>query len=276
MVGWPDAEEFGRSTALYVPRLNNSPRCLACPAVIFGCFLGRCPFRCGTPVISLRVLILVTTAGSETRVGLWICFPTACNIAGRQSVGKDVDLHRELTVSSVDTSVAPTAPDRGSGVDASFDAWVAGASPVLLRFAAITTRDLDPADLVQDALVAVYLRWPRWKDPGQADAYARRVILNGHVSRWRRWGRRVTMVDPALLTEDPAPDGAASADLLTARQLLAALPVPQRAAAFLRFYDDLTYREIAEVVNCREATARSHVHRALIALKNQLEEGTLP
>ncbi len=160
-------------------------------------------------------------------------------------------------------------------MEATFDAWVAAASPVLLKLARITTQDLDAADLLQDALVAVYLRWPRWKDPGQADAYARRVIVNGHVSRWRRWGRRVTVVDPALMADGAAHDGAGSAEVLTARHLLAGLPLPQCVAVFLRFYDDLTFREIAEVLDCREATARSHVRRALISLQNQLQEGAL-
>ncbi len=177
-----------------------------------------------------------------------------------------MDLPRELTVAPVGATVAPITSDAGGGVDASFDAWVAGASPALRKFARITTRDSDPADLVQDALVAVYLRWSRWTESGQADAYARRVILNGHVSRWRRWGRRVSVVDPALMTEGAAPDEAGSAEILTARQLLAGLPLPQRAAIFLRFYDDLTFRQIAEVLDCRESTARSHVHRALISL----------
>jgi RNA polymerase sigma factor (sigma-70 family) len=154
---------------------------------------------------------------------------------------------------------------------AAFDVWVDEVGPDLLRFARITTRNLDPADLVQETLVAVFLRWSRLGDAGQADAYARRVILNGHVSRWRKWGRRVTVVDPATITEVGPDEGSRSDDVVTARQLLGALPVTQRAAVFMRFYDDLTYREITAVIGCREATARSYVHRALTQLRHQLD-----
>lgn len=40
----------------------------------------------------------------------------------------------------------------------------------------------------------------------------------------------------------------------------------------LRFYEDLDYREIAAVLGVSEATARSHVHRALTALREQEED----
>ncbi len=46
----------------------------------------------------------------------------------------------------------------------------------------------------------------------------------------------------------------------------------QRAAVVLRFYRDLSYAEVAEVLGCREATARSHVHRAVAAMRKQMEE----
>jgi DNA-directed RNA polymerase specialized sigma24 family protein len=46
----------------------------------------------------------------------------------------------------------------------------------------------------------------------------------------------------------------------------------QRTALVLRFYSDLDYAEIGHRLGCREATARSHVHRAMVALRARLEE----
>lgn len=158
-----------------------------------------------------------------------------------------------------------------TGCPVDFDAWVEGAGPDLMRFAQATARGLDPADLVQDALVAVFTRWSRLSDPGLADAYARRVVLNSHISRWRTWGKRVVPVDGRArgLTSDHE---AVVDDVLAAKKLLEVLPVNHRAAVFLRFYDDLSYRQIAEIMGCREATARSHVHRALLQLRSQLDK----
>ena len=50
------------------------------------------------------------------------------------------------------------------------------------------------------------------------------------------------------------------------------LPRQQRAAVVLRFYEDLDYPEIAEVLGVAEGTVRSHVHRALAALRTELTQ----
>jgi len=161
---------------------------------------------------------------------------------------------------------------RGSPLDdASFDSWALDVGPDLLRFARITTGNDDPDDLVQEALVAVFTRWSRLGTDGAA-AYARRVIVNGRVSRWRRWRRHVVSGEPTADVGVPAGQARVE-EVLTARQLLGTLPTRQRAAVFLRFYDQLSYRDIAEILGCREATARSHVHRALHQLKTHLDEG---
>jgi RNA polymerase sigma factor (sigma-70 family) len=157
--------------------------------------------------------------------------------------------------------------------DSGFDAWAADRSRSLLIFATAVTGNREAArDAVQDALVAVYLRWRRLIVGGEPDAYARRVIVNRHISWWRQLGRRERLtafdVDHAGVAE-PAQEGLADADL--ARRLLAGLPARQRAAVALRFYDDLAFADIAVVLECTESTARSYVHRALERLRTELK-----
>ena len=50
------------------------------------------------------------------------------------------------------------------------------------------------------------------------------------------------------------------------------MPDKQRTAVVLRFYEELSYAEIADLLHCAEATARSHVHRALAVLKDTLSK----
>ncbi len=148
-----------------------------------------------------------------------------------------------------------------------FDTWAAQQGPRLMRLALATTgHPADAADLVQDALAAVFVRWRRLSRDGAPDAYARRIIVNRRISWWRRVGRRE---QPAELLDRPAPDGAAIEDVLVARRLLAGLPVTQRTAVALRFLEDLSYAEIGTLLGCAESTARSHVHRALHGLRSQ-------
>jgi RNA polymerase sigma-70 factor (sigma-E family) len=159
-----------------------------------------------------------------------------------------------------------------------FDSWARDSGPGLLRFARLVSGNgNDVADVVQDALVAVYARWRRLSPDGAQDGYARRVIVNRSISRWRRVGRREQLVEAPSRVPVLVPDHAvALSDTAAARVLLARLPGRQRAAVMLRFYDDLSFAQIAEILSCRESTARSHVHRALAALRVELESPTEP
>lgn len=179
---------------------------------------------------------------------------------------------------------APAAGGRRSRFEG-FEEWAAHAEPGLLRYAhAITGSSHDAADLSQEALVAVAMRWRRLSERGAPDAYARRVVLNAHTSTWRRFGRREHLTEQTPETESRSSGPAASrfasdgdhaettGDSLLARQLLAELPPRQRAAVVLRFFEDLPYAEIATITGCTESTARSHVRRALQTLNRRLEE----
>ena len=151
-----------------------------------------------------------------------------------------------------------------------FDTWVEARVPALLRFAYLVTGSQHATeDAVQAALVRACERWSRVSRTRDPDGYVRRMVVNEHVSAWRRSGRREVAVaevrDCSVL--DPA-DGLASDDAVW--RTCAGLPPRQRAAVVLRFYEDLEYAEIAAVLDCTEATVRSHVHRALATLRAEL------
>jgi RNA polymerase sigma-70 factor (sigma-E family) len=150
-----------------------------------------------------------------------------------------------------------------------FEIWAGAAGPDLMRFAlAVTGNAHDAADAVQDAMVAVYPRWRRVVARGGPDAYVRRIIVNRRISWWRRVGRRETVIEPPDRAAASASDGLG--DAVVADRLLRSLPVSQRAAVVLRYLDDLSFAEIADILGCPESTARSHVRRALRRLRDQL------
>lgn len=153
-----------------------------------------------------------------------------------------------------------------------FEEYVASRSVRLQRFAYLVCRNVEDArDLVQDALLGLYPRWDQVSAQGNVDAYVKRSIVNASISRWRRSGKE----QPAELPESwsPTPDHAGEVtDGAVAWRLCESLPPLQRAAVVLRFYDDLDYTAIAAILGCAEATARSHVHRALTRLRTTLIE----
>jgi RNA polymerase sigma-70 factor (sigma-E family) len=168
---------------------------------------------------------------------------------------------------------AAVVADAGAG---SFDDYVATRSASLLRFAYLVTRNTEDAhDVVQDALIGLYPRWQQIAARGEVDAYVRRSIVNAHVSAWRKVRRLFPVEDTSVLTASPVvPDASqAVADADQALRLCGELPPMQRAAVVLRFYEDRSFAEIARILGCPEGTARSHVHRALQALRAKLEGG---
>ena len=165
-------------------------------------------------------------------------------------------------------SASITAPEGDDASASSFEDWVVLSGPGLMKFAVAVTGLAEARDAVQDAMVAIYPRWHRLTREGGPDAYARRVIVNRRITWWRRIGRRET-VDPAPASVAESHSDAASDAVLAAR-LLQTLPVRQRAAVVLRYYDDLAFAEIGRILGCAESTARSHVHRALASLRSEL------
>ncbi|HET6562628.1 MAG TPA: SigE family RNA polymerase sigma factor [Marmoricola sp.] len=153
-----------------------------------------------------------------------------------------------------------------------FDAWATARVPALLRFAYLVTGSHDAADeAVQTALGQALEKWDRVRRTEDPDRYVRRMITHAHVTAWRRFGRRqspVAEVRGARSVPDPA-TSVSEADVVW--RVCLRLPRKQRAAVVLRFYEDLDDAEIAAVLDCSESTVRSQIHRALAALRAELE-----
>lgn len=155
--------------------------------------------------------------------------------------------------------------------ESSFEDFVADRSGALQRFAYLVTGSREDAkDAVQEALIGLYPRWERVA--GRAEAYARRSILNGNVSRWRKFGAEVLALDPDAVHPDPANPFGTVDDKDLAARLFATLPPRQRAALVMRFYERMSYAEIADALGAAEPTARSLVHRALATLRSSMLE----
>lgn len=162
-----------------------------------------------------------------------------------------------------------------AGAPPDFDSWVVARGPSLLRLAiALTGNQSDAEDLVQEALSKAFPQWARIGLLDDPDAYAKRMIVNAHVSLWRRTRRReVPVAEPPSAGSVPGPDAGMGADerhrLWLACQ---ALSVSQRTAVVLRYYEQLDYTEIADYMGVREGTVRSQVSRALSVLRQELGE----
>lgn len=148
-----------------------------------------------------------------------------------------------------------------------FVEWAAGCERRLLRSAYLLTGDLHLAeDLVQEALVKVAMRWQRLRD-GSPTAYARTVIVHDHASWWRR--RRELLSD--RLPESAGVSSDPDAEMVV-RRALDRLTPRQRAVLVLRYFDDLTERETAEVLGTSVGAVKSQNAAALARLRDGAPE----
>ena len=152
-------------------------------------------------------------------------------------------------------------------LEAEFTAFVVDRGAALLRIAHALTGDRRSAeDMVQGALAKAYARWPRIH--GDAEAYVRRIIYNDRASGWRRAARRPEVLS-ADLPDRPYRDEDV-AERLALREALLSLPARQRAVVVLRYLEDCTIEETAQVLGCRPGTVASQASRALAKLRDRV------
>lgn len=150
--------------------------------------------------------------------------------------------------------------------DAEYTAFVRSASASLTRTAWLLTGDSElAAELVQEALVKTYLAWRRVRHD-EATAYARRVLVNLNIDRWRR--------RPALPSDDldpAAPSRAEQAvdDRDEVARMLATLPLQQRRVIVLRYYNDLSEADVADHLGVSVGAIKSAASRGLATLRAQ-------
>ena len=166
-----------------------------------------------------------------------------------------------------------TAVDR----DTDFTAYLEARQARLLRTAYLLTGDQHQAeDLLQTSLAKLYLAWDRVRDRDSVDAYVRRIMVNENNSLWRRgWRRREVATDslPDTVGASDAYDEGLGAEVWAVVQTL---PRRARAVVVLRYYEQLSEAEIADLLGISVGTVKSQTSRALAALRDRTPEGLNP
>ena len=161
---------------------------------------------------------------------------------------------------------------RSGGPD--FEDWLAAREGALQRTAHLLTGDVHSAqDLVQTTLAKLYLRWDRVRSsrqhrrlrphgPGQRVP----LLLASRGSTRRSWSSRPSR------TDRPPRRRRTTAAATRCGSFVCSLPPKQRTVVVLRFYEQLTEAEIADLMGISVGTVKSQSSRALAALRARLPD----
>jgi DNA-directed RNA polymerase specialized sigma24 family protein len=170
--------------------------------------------------------------------------------------------------------------DGGSDQPLNFDAWVAGRSAALTRFAYLLTgSDVAAEHALTSALAVACATWSRVRRSDDPEAHVRRLVVEAHLGRGGlRWRRQPVFAVPADPRRAAAHQAAESRtdekpdDVALAWTLCAGFPPEQRAALVLRCHAEMTYPQIAGAMGGKASLAAQHVKRSFEALRAAVGE----
>jgi RNA polymerase sigma-70 factor (sigma-E family) len=149
--------------------------------------------------------------------------------------------------------------------EAAFEEFVRARTAAFARVGYLLTGDRHHAeDLVQTALARVAVRWRRIEDP---EAYVRRVLYTQAVSWWRVRGRRRGEVLVDTTPDVGFTDGVDPDLRIVLAQALARLTPKQRTILIVRYYEDRTEAETAQLLSIGLGTVKSQTRHALARLR---------
>ena len=157
--------------------------------------------------------------------------------------------------------------------DTAYVEFVDGAGRALRRTAYLVCGDWALAeDLVQEALLKLYVAWPRVAGSNGVYAYARRTVVNVAIDAGRKRSKLLSSGTDEILEVPDRRDAVGASDTRAVVMAgLRELPARARACVVLRYFDDLSVEETARVLGITTGTVKSQTSRGLGLLRESLE-----
>ena len=161
-----------------------------------------------------------------------------------------------------------------AGNTKAFSVLVKRHQKALMRLSVRFMKDVDAAeDVVQEAFIKSYERISSFEGRASYKSWLFQIAVNTAKNKLRS-RKDVTDIDDIQLGVAPLAETmlihGSVADLL--HKFVDELPTRQRTALVLRVYDDMSFKEIAEIMECPYDTAKANYRHALMKLKTDLEE----
>jgi RNA polymerase sigma-70 factor (sigma-E family) len=157
-----------------------------------------------------------------------------------------------------------------------FEAFCVGQNAPLIRMLTLYCGDVEVArDLTQETLARAWVHWRKVRRMDRPDLWLKRVAVNLANSHFRH--RKVERSaahrpSPSERGGDSGEHGGLTADQLLVREGLARLSDRQRTALILRYLEDLSVQQTAELMRCSPGTVKKLAARGLLALRTLIGE----
>ena len=126
------------------------------------------------------------------------------------------------------------------------------------------------SEAIQYSMLGIWMNLEKLAGP-QAGAYIYRIALSANSKAWRTRIGKDGQIPKANIFINPTVNGPADEETLNlVRKEISKLPEKQAQAIVMRYVNQHDYHAIAEKLNCTEDTARSHVSKAIAALREKL------
>jgi RNA polymerase sigma-70 factor, ECF subfamily len=139
-------------------------------------------------------------------------------------------------------------------------------------------QDIDDAeDCLQESYLRALRAYPRLRHNANLRAWLYKIATNQAFTqiKQRKWIKEqiddLENIKPSISSEIE-PGIERDQILLTVQQAIALLPDKQRAALMMRKYQQLSYTQIAEALDCSQESARANVYQALKKIRAQFED----
>ena len=171
--------------------------------------------------------------------------------------------------------------DRRAGMDTADELYQRLIAPIEAKMIAIVSRIVGPrdeaADVFQEALAVVWQKLPRIDRHPNPHAYILRICINLSYEALRRRRRRerelsvlCDLARQQMLSREKPPIEQESINAIY--DAIRSLPRHQAKAILLRLVDNTPYEAIGDILGCSEATARSHVSKGKVRLREMLPD----
>ncbi|MCX7978749.1 MAG: sigma-70 family RNA polymerase sigma factor [Bdellovibrionaceae bacterium] len=144
----------------------------------------------------------------------------------------------------------------------------------LLRLSLRFMKDLDMAqDIVQEAFIKAYEKLGSFEGRSSFKSWLYQITINAARNRLREGRHGMTDINNVRVAVGPSAEKrlvhSAVADLIQGQ--IEKLPARQKEALMLRVYEDLSFAEIAEIMDCPYDTAKANYRHALLKLKEAFQ-----